>query len=142
MPYGGRFELERDDPVRNAVELHVRPFGRAIIEQQNSAVPPHKELFQRQDLTPVPQRVLCQQTQLGQGIENHARRLQTLDRIEHFAGRFGQLHLGRVQHREIVFPVELIGVCHQLDHLDAIQRPTMRLARLPSTPPEFRTRVT
>ena len=45
----------------DAVQLQVRAFGRAVVEQEHRAIPADEELFQRKDLPPVAQGTLRQQ---------------------------------------------------------------------------------
>ena len=62
--------IERKHAVGDALELHVGSLGSAVIQQQDSAVPAHEELLERQDLAAVLERALRQQPQFRQRIED------------------------------------------------------------------------
>ena len=66
--------LERDDAVRQALQLEVARLRRPIVEQQHGAVASDEELLQAEDLPPIPQRLARQQPHLGQRVEDDTRR--------------------------------------------------------------------
>jgi hypothetical protein len=107
--------------VRDALQLHVRTFCSSVVEQQHGAVTPGKELLERQYLPAVAQGALCQQAQLGEGVEHHARRLGSFDRLKYAAGRFGQLDLRRVIHGDLITAAEIVIFRDQLYDLYAVQ---------------------
>ena len=118
--------IQRDHAVRDALQLHVRTFRSSIVQQQHGAVAPAKELLERQYLPAIAQGALRQQAKLRQRVEHHAYRLGSLDRLQHATSRFGQLHFGRVIHRELVTAGEIAVFRDQLDDLYAVQRPAVR----------------
>ena len=71
--------LERDDAVREAPQLKIAVFRRAVVEQQHGAVAPGEELLQAENLPAVAQRLARQQAHLGQRIEDHAAWRDPLD---------------------------------------------------------------
>jgi hypothetical protein len=113
--------------VGNALQLHVGPFGRAVVKQQRGAVLSHQKLLEAEDLPPVPERALGQEPQLGQRVDHHAPRLEPLDGVERLACRRVQLDFRRVVHREVVLAVDPELVGKQLEDLNAVERPAMRL---------------
>ena len=117
--------LEHHDAVRNRVQLQVVLGRREVVEQHDRAFAVGEEMLQGQDLAPVAQRVLGKQAQLGQAVEHHAGGIDALDLLEDEIGRFAQLHLGGMEHRELAVRIERRLRWHQFEDLDALERPAM-----------------
>ena len=56
------------------MQLQVGLVRRQVVEQDDRAIAAREEMLQRQHLPAVAQRALRQQPQLGQAVENDARR--------------------------------------------------------------------
>ena len=98
--------LEAHDAVSDALHLKVLLARRHVVEQHRRAVAADKELLERENLAAVAQRVSGEQPKLGKRIDDHARRLQFIDRLEHGLHRRTELHLRRVKHRVLFVGLE------------------------------------
>jgi hypothetical protein len=94
----GRELLKRDHAVGDALQLHVRALGGAVLQQQDRALSTDEELLEGQDLPAVAERVLGRQAHLGERVENHAGGVSPGHGVEHALGGLGQLYLGGVIH--------------------------------------------
>lgn len=112
--------------MRDALQLQVRAFRRAIVQEQDRALAPNEELLESQDLATVPQRTLRQQAHLRERIEDDAARTAALDGLQHHPRCLAQLDLGRIVHRQVRFGRQVPLLSAKLDHLDPVQRPAMR----------------
>src|SRR4029077_13979048 len=80
LPAIDRRELiKTDDAVRDAVDGTVGRLGGEIVEQDDRRIVSRKIVFEREHLTAVAQRALCEQTDLGQAVDHHPLGLQPLD---------------------------------------------------------------
>jgi hypothetical protein len=98
-----RVALQLHDAVRHALELHVVHVRGAVVEEEDGDVTPGEELLQRQDLLPIAQRALREETDLRQRVEDDAVGLEPLDLGEEAFDRLPQLHFGGVEDRGLVF---------------------------------------
>ena len=96
--------LEHDHAVRDALDVRVVIMRGEIVEQHHRAAAAIEILLQRQDLPPIAERASGQQPELGQRVDHHARRAETLDVGEHLLRRGGELHLGQMEHRRRLHP--------------------------------------
>ncbi len=120
--------------MRDRVQLDVLALRRHVVQHQHRAGAAGEEVLQRQDLAAVAQRVLRQEPHLGQAVEDDPRRVQRGHAVEHHLRGFGELHLRGVEHRQLPARVEGGLRRHELEHLDAVQRPAVPLgdeAQLP-----------
>src|SRR4051795_11092040 len=62
--------LEQENAVRETLYLGISGFARPVIEQEGRAIAPDEVLLQRENLSPIAQRSLREQPQLGEGIED------------------------------------------------------------------------
>jgi hypothetical protein len=91
--------LEIQHAVSNALELAIWRFRRAIVEKQNGAVACQKILFEREDLSPEPQRITRQHSHLGKRVEHDANRIHSFNFVEDHPRRLIELDFGRVKYR-------------------------------------------
>lgn len=82
-PEGKRMPLQRDDAMAEAVQMRIALsiLASQIVHQNDCGVPSGEELLEQQDLTPVTQRIL--------GEQSHFRKT-----VEDDAGRVGLFYLG------------------------------------------------
>src|SRR5689334_6081503 len=60
-PFGSEYRsqlLQRNNPMRDTLQLQIGTFGGSVVEKQHRAFAADKELFERQDLTAIAQRAL------------------------------------------------------------------------------------
>ena len=129
--------LQGDDAVGDAVQLQVVHLGRQIVEQHHGAAPAGEEVLQRQDLPAVAQRVLGQQPHLRERVEDDADRLDLVDAVEDQLRGFAQLHLGRMQERQLAVGIERGFRRDQLEDGYSVQRPAMPRGHDPQLPLAF-----
>ena len=72
--------LQRDHAVGDAVELEVGSFRGAVVEQEDGALAADEELLERENLAAIAERVLREQPELGERIEDDAGRIDFFDR--------------------------------------------------------------
>ena len=119
--------LKRNDAVGNALQLKVRAFGGAIIEQKHGALATDEELLQGENLTTIAKRVLGQQPQLGERVENDAARIRFLPPHR---GPSSVVSVNSTSDGWYIVTCDspsrsaLFG--NQLNDLDAVERPAMR----------------
>ena len=89
--------VEREHPVRQALQVAVRRRAGQVVEQQHGATTPGEVLLEGQHLAAIAQRTLGQQANLRQRIEDQTLRLDAGAEVEHRLGRLGQLHLRRME---------------------------------------------
>lgn len=131
--------LEGNHAVRQALELEVAFRRRLVVEQQHGALARREVLLQRQDLPPEPERVAGEQPHFGERVEHDERRASPLDRGKDRVHRLLQFDLGRVEERvPFLRSTHIVG--GQLEHLDAVQFPTVRGGDLRKLRPAFRER--
>jgi len=120
-----RLLLQPHDAVRKAVQAGLLDFLGHVVEEEGGAVEFGQEVLQGQDLAAVAQRALREQPDLGDAVEHHAMRLQPLDLLHHHVDRFAELEVGGVKHGLVALRVERQLRRHQLEDIDAVQRPAM-----------------
>ena len=65
-----------------------------------------KVMLDGKDLAAIAQRALGQEANFREAVEDHPRRLDTLNRIENLARGLTQLQVGRIQKALLLFGVE------------------------------------
>jgi hypothetical protein len=125
--------------VRDAVQLQVVVVGAAVVQQQDGTAATGEECFESQHLAAIAQRVLRQQAHFRQAVEDHAGRLQLLDRGHHAPSGLAQFDLGRMQDRLLGLGTQpFFG--HQFEHLHALEGPSVRSRDGPELGRGFRER--
>jgi hypothetical protein len=114
--------LERDDTVRDTLQLEVILQCRPIVEQQCGAIAAGEELLERENLAAEPKRIAREHPHLGQRVEHNASRLVFLHCAEDVLHSLLQLHLGRLEERvRIIVRREAVGT--ELEQLHVLQVP-------------------
>src|SRR3977135_3101017 len=80
-------------------------------------------MFKAENLTAVTQRVLSQQTHLGQTVEHHAQRFILANLLEDHLGGFAELHLGGMEKGDFMIRTVACLRRHQLETRDAPPAP-------------------
>ena len=106
--------------MRDAVELDVAGVGASVIEHQDGARAGREEMLQGQDLAAIAERVLRQEAQFGEAVEDDARWPGSLDAFHHAADRLAQFDFGRIQDRLLGGDVESI-FADEFEQLDAVK---------------------
>jgi len=119
--------FEADNGVRDALHLLVAAGGRQVVEQHHGAVAAREELLQRQDLPAIAQRPAGQQAQFRQRVEHDPPRRQLLDVAQDALRGFAQFHLGRMEHRVLLFRLQGVRRRYHLPHVHAAEVPAVRL---------------
>ena len=131
--------IEVDHAVRNAVNGAVGALGGEIVEHDDSGIMLGEIMLQRQNLPPVAQRALRQQTDFRQAVDDDALRLDPLDAVEDALHGFAELEVGGIQQALMLIGVEHALRRHQLENLDVLGRWSSRaIARRRAT--HFRSR--
>ncbi len=121
-----RRHRHRDEAVHDAVHLHVGAHRAAVVEQQHGAAALGEALLEGEDLAPVAQRVLREQAHLGERVEHHALRPQTVHLLEQQLAEVGELHLGGLEERVLRLAGERALDGGELDDGDAREVPAVR----------------
>src|SRR6202035_5791625 len=74
-----------------AVELKIVTLRRHVVDHQHRRMPRPQEVLQRENLSPITQRVLRQQPHLGQRVDDDAGRVDALDLTTQQPHRLAQL---------------------------------------------------
>ena len=122
----GQRLFERDDAVRDAVQLEIAARPALVVEEQHGAGARREEVLERQDLAAIADRALCEQAEFGQAVDYHALRAKLVDLGHHVTDRLAELDLARVQQRLFVILAKAVGRDH-LEQRQSIQRPAVRL---------------
>ena len=117
--------LQHDDPVGDRMQLDVVLLGREIVEEDDGAPTLREEVFQREHLPAIAQRVLRQEPELRKAVEHDPGRIDRADMVEDELGGFAKLHLGGVQDGELEIRVERRFRRDELENIDLIERPAM-----------------
>jgi len=121
----GRFLLQRDDAVGQALDVGAGTVPGPVIEEQRGAVSPRKVLLEGENLPPIAQGCLREEAQLGKRIESDPRRIYSIDSLKEHLGCLVELDLGRMEKRVLRFERKLLVNGGQLHDLDSIERPAM-----------------
>ena len=113
--------------MRDAVELKIALGRGEVVENEDGTSPPGKEMFQRQDLPPVTQRVLSQQPHLGQAVEYHSERLNFIDLLKYQFGCFTELQLRRMKQGQLAVRIETGFRRNKLEYGELVERPAVSL---------------
>src|ERR1700731_3552806 len=90
--------LQSDDTVHDAVELKIAALRRHVVDHQHRRVPRPQEVLQRENLSPITQRVLRQQPHLGKRVDDDARRVDALDLTAQQTHRLAKLDFRSAEH--------------------------------------------
>ena len=118
--------LQADDPVADTVQVHVEDLARLVVREDDGALTAREELLERENLPPVAERILSQQTHLRQRIKHHAYRLDPIDLGEHLLGRLGQLDFRGMEHGVAGVRPEALLAGRDLDNVNSLQPPAVR----------------
>ena len=132
---GGGQLLEPDDAVRDAVDRLVGRLAGQIVEEQNGRAAADEEVLDREDLTPIAQRALSEQADLGEAVQHDAPGVHALDDVENLLGHLAELEIGGIKKALLLILVKDAVGRDQLEYLDLVaQRPAVRgraFAQLP-----------
>ena len=113
--------------MRNAVNGAVGALGGEIVEHDDRGIVLREIMLQRQNLPPVAQRALRQQTDFREAVDDDALRLYPLDAVEDALYGLAELEIGRIQQALVLVGIEHALRRHQLENLDLRpDRPAMR----------------
>lgn len=129
--------LEVDDPVHDALHVTVAIASRSIIQQQNRAPPVEKELFQLQQLAPVPKRILREQPDFRERIDNDAVGVRGVDIAQDSADRFEQFDFRRREHRHRAIGGHRLSRCDVLPNVEIVDGPAVAGRRRDQLAPAF-----
>ena len=118
---------QREHAVDDALHLHVGTDRAAVVEEQNGGAKLREALLEREDLAPVTQRVLREQPHFRKRIEHEPCGLELRDALEQKRAQRVQLDLRRLEQRVLSLRRERPLDLGQLDDLDAVERPAVRL---------------
>ena len=110
--------VEVDDAMRNAVNRAVGALGGEIVEHDDRGVMLSEIMLQRQNLPPVAQRALRQQTDFRETVDDDPLRLYPLDAVENALHGLAELEIGRIQQALVLIGIEHTLRRHQLENLD------------------------
>jgi hypothetical protein len=123
--------LKQHHAMGNRVQLQIVLLRGEVVEQHYGGLTARKEVLQREDLTTIPKRALCQQAKLRQAIKDDPRGGQGLNPVEDHLGCFAELHLGRMQDSELLARIQAALRRDQFKDRDAFERPAMALGHQP-----------
>ena len=117
--------LQSDDTVHDAVELKIVALRRHVVDHQHRRMPCAQEVLQRENLSSIAQRVLCQQPHLGKRVDDDAHgRVDTLDLSAQQTHRLAKLDFRGAEHcLPIVVAVRHIGRHHSLISMPSSDQP-------------------
>src|SRR3954452_5042531 len=118
--------------------MAIRALCAVIIEQQGGAILSGEILFKGKNLPAISERILREQPQLGQGVEGAAARFHFVHGVEEKLGRLRKFDFGSVKERVLGGSGQLFFDRRQLDDLDTVQGPPMRMRHLFYFVPCFR----
>ena len=107
--------LQQHHPVRDRMKLEVVLTGAEVVEDHDGAVAAGEEVLQREDLPPIAERILRQQPQFGEAVEDHAGRIDLVDAVEDQLRGLAQLHLGWMKDSQFALRVERRFGGHQFE---------------------------
>ena len=112
--------------MRDALHLQIAIDRRQVVEQQHGALPGRKELFQRENLSPITERTSGKEPQFRERIKDHTGGFQSFDILENQLGDRRQFDFRRVKHGVLLVEVKLLLPRGEFPNLDAIQHPAVR----------------
>ena len=121
-----RVALQLHHSVRHTLQLQVIDLSCAVVEEQHGDVAASEELLQRQDLLAVTEGALSQQTDLGERVEDDARRFEPVDLRQHGLDGLSQLHFRGIEDGG-VFLFQRLLANELLEHIHAGHVPVMGL---------------
>ena len=114
----GRKLFEPDDAVRDAMHRAVVRFARKIVQHEHGGAAASEIMLQRKNLTPISQRRLRKEADLGKAIENHTCRADLLECLEDALGCLAKLKVGRIKKALLLLLVEKALRRHELEDVD------------------------
>jgi hypothetical protein len=120
----GRDPVQRDDTVREALELKVVAGRGAIVEQECRARADAG--LEVQELAPVSQRIPGEQAEFGDGVKDQSLRPGPLERGPHAVGHGGELGFRRMEDRPGALSRQRLLGRRELEDLDPLGRPAVR----------------
>jgi hypothetical protein len=129
-PVFQRHMLERDDAMRQTVQLEIALGSGLVVKQEHGALPSGEIVLEGQNLPAKPQWIASEQPHLGQGVEYDQRGIGAVHRREHRIDRLLKLYLGWMKDRVILLPLSGIGI-GELEDIDIVQIPAMRARDIP-----------
>ena len=123
---GGRQLLQLNHAMRDAVHGLVCRIRGQIVQQQYRGTHAREMMLDGQDLSPIAQRALRQQTDLRQAVDHQARRLDVLDGREDARGGLRQLKIRGVQQALLLASKQRLGGDQFLHQQVAFQAPAVR----------------
>jgi hypothetical protein len=117
--------LQEDDAVGDRMELEVVGVRGQIVQHHGGAAAAREEVLQGKNLPAVAERALRQEAQLGEAVEDHARRVERRDALEDQPRRLAELDLGGVEDGELALGVERRLGRDELEEVDAVERPAV-----------------
>ena len=78
-----------------------------------------------EDLLAIPERTLREQSDFGEGVEDHSLRVHPLDFLEDASNGLSELDLGRVKHRRVFGFSQRFFAYQLLINLNAVERWTI-----------------
>ena len=96
-------------------------------------------VLDRQNLPPIPQRALREQSDLGKAVQHYPARLHAIDRRQNLLGGLAEFEIGRIEQALLLLGVEQAFGRQQLEHDDPlVQRPAVGGGAQPQLPFGFR----
>src|SRR5205085_1253631 len=96
------------------------------VEQQHGRTEAPEIMLDRKNLPSITQRVLRQEADLREAVDDDPFGLRPLDRIEYQLDRFTEFEIGRVKQRLLLIPVEERLRGREFKDLDVgVKRPAM-----------------
>ena len=116
-----------DDAVRNAVNGAVGALGGEIVEHDDRRIMLREIMLQRENLPPVTQRALRQQTDFREAVDDDPFRLYPLDAVEDALHGLAELEIRRIQQALMLIGIQHALRRYQLENLDLRpNRPAVR----------------
>jgi hypothetical protein len=123
---GRRQFLKTQHTMGDAVHGLVGKLRGQIVEQHHCGAEFREIMLDRQDLTPIAQRTLRQQPDLGETVEHHPARPRARDRFENLLGGLAEFEVRRIEQALLLFGIEQALRRQQFEHFNSIiQCPAM-----------------
>ena len=122
-----RVLLEHDDAVRHRLDLITLATAGAVVEPQHRAVTAAEILLERQDLAAVADRVLRDEPQLGQRIDDEPLGAVLVRRCDERLRRLAELELRWAEYRQQRIGGKIAFRRHELRDVDSRKIPAVAL---------------
>src|SRR5690348_10434821 len=96
-----------------------------VVHEEHRGAETRKELFQDEKLTPVSQRILCEEPHLRETVEDDTAGLDLLDLSLDQFDRFAELHLPAMKDRLVPPRTEHVVSGAQFENIDVVEIPTV-----------------